>query len=194
MHNEVNASRPKDGETADPLDHLGDFDSVPVIDFGGHVKGRRPNTGADRRRAPRCLHERRIFLSCQSWHSQELVDDAFALGPALLRLAARRQNGYSRQEITASVRYIGMRDESLDPNAEGKGDLHEAFDFEPPDLQIDGTLAPGDFRHVGNLWPENLPGFQENLIRYSVAMKRLSRQLFRPSPWPWNWRRITSTA
>ena len=58
------------------------------------------------------------------------------------------------------------------------GDLHEAFDCAAEDRNIDGRLWRGDFRQLGNQWPEGQPDFRPALIAYSDAMRQLARRLF----------------
>jgi isopenicillin N synthase-like dioxygenase len=70
-----------------------------------------------------------------------------------------------------------LLEESADPAA-GQGDLHEAFDFASEDARRGKAWVLGDYRQVSNVWPENLPGFRETLIDYSVSIRILAKQIF----------------
>ncbi|KIO02790.1 hypothetical protein M404DRAFT_147420 [Pisolithus tinctorius Marx 270] len=59
-------------------------------------------------------------------------------------------------------------------NLNNKGDLHEAFDF---GWESDKTACSGAM--VGkNVWPDNLPGFREDVLAYYDAALRLGVLLF----------------
>jgi isopenicillin N synthase-like dioxygenase len=173
-----------DTSTATPLpaegvaDRVGDFDSVPVIDFGGMLKG----DAASKAQVATALKEActnvGFFYITNHGVPRSLVDEMFAENVRFFQLPLEEKKRLYVKNSPHLLGYVGLQDENLDPLAGGKGDFHEAFDFVPPDLEIDGKIVPGDFRQVGNLLPENLPGFQEVMTRYSIAMKRLSRQLF----------------
>ncbi|KAI5981507.1 hypothetical protein EDC04DRAFT_2874881 [Pisolithus marmoratus] len=60
-------------------------------------------------------------------------------------------------------------------NANNKGDLHEAFDL---GWESDGTSS-SDGPMVGrNVWPDNLPGFREDVLAYYDAVVALGSLLF----------------
>ncbi|KAI6042658.1 hypothetical protein EDC04DRAFT_908757 [Pisolithus marmoratus] len=61
-------------------------------------------------------------------------------------------------------------------NLNNKGDLHEAFDF---GWESDETAYSSDGAMVGrNVWPNDLPGFREDLLAYYDAAVRLGLLLF----------------
>ncbi|EGN98192.1 hypothetical protein SERLA73DRAFT_183109 [Serpula lacrymans var. lacrymans S7.3] len=73
--------------------------------------------------------------------------------------------------------YTALLGENTDP--ENRGDLHEGFDIgweAPNGSQLahrdDGAMAGS------NVWPDDLPGFRENLLTYYHAVVRLGQSLF----------------
>lgn len=61
-------------------------------------------------------------------------------------------------------------------NLNNKGDLHEAFDV---GWESEGTVYSSDGAMVGsNVWPDNLPGFREDVLTYYDAAVRLGLSLF----------------
>ena len=57
---------------------------------------------------------------------------------------------------------------SANANPDSKGDLHEGFDIGwEPDSAAGGSEIIADGPMSGtNVWPENLPGFQEDVLEY----------------------------
>jgi isopenicillin N synthase-like dioxygenase len=169
--------------TGTPLYHgatsqgLGDFHTVPVIDFSPMGT----NDAAQKFLLAEAVREvcTRIgfFYIANHGIPPNLVTEIFGQGRRFFELPTDTKMRLHMKKSAHLLGYIGMHDENADPLV-GKGDVHEAFDFVPPDLTVDGERVAGDFRHVGNQWPEGLPGFQESLMRYSVAIKRLSKELF----------------
>jgi isopenicillin N synthase-like dioxygenase len=156
----------------------GDFDSIPVIDFGGMLSGEaRAKARVAEALRDACANVGFFYLANHGV-TGELIDDMFVQCQRFFSLPLEDKMRLHVKKSAHLLGYIAMQDEKTNALAK-QGDLHEAFDFVPPDLEADGDIMAGDFRQVGNLWPDTLPGFQETLFRYSVAVKRLSRQLFR---------------
>lgn len=170
----------EDAGVSSPIEAAGeeraDFDSVPLIDFSGMFQG----TADGKRRVATELREACInvgfFYIANHGVPQDLVDDMFAAAPRLFGLAVEEKMRWHVKRSSHFLGYIAMRDENANPAA-GKGDMHEAYDFVPEDVQLAHDFLAGDFRRAGNLWPE-LPGFRELATRYGIEMRLLARRLF----------------
>jgi len=62
--------------------------------------------------------------------------------------------------------YTALLGEKTNPAS--KGDLHEAFDIGwEPEMAVCNSEIPADDPMYGtNVWPENLPGFREDVLAY----------------------------
>lgn len=60
--------------------------------------------------------------------------------------------------------------ENVDPA--NRGDMHEGFDIGAEDALFAGATGSA------NQWPEDLPEFQENVLKYWTAVKALGVSLF----------------
>jgi isopenicillin N synthase-like dioxygenase len=107
---------------------------------------------------------------------QSLVDAVFGVAPRLFGLPLEEKMRWHVKNSSHFLGYIAMRDENANPAA-GKGDMHEAYDFVPEDVQLDDDFLAGDFRRGGNLWPE-VPEFRDLATRYGVEMRLLARRMF----------------
>lgn len=146
------------------------FDAVPVVDFAGMFSAdpaAKRRVAADVREA--CTRVGFLYLVNHGVPSA-LVEQAF---DAARRFFAEPEHIKMRCDIAQSSHACGYV-----PLLAEDGDLHEAFDFTAEDREIDGRIWPGDFRHVGNQWPEGMDDFRSTLTLYSDAMRRLARQLF----------------
>ena len=153
-----------------------DFDSVPLIDFSGMLEG-----GAEaRNRVATKLRDACInvgfFYIANHGVSQELIDAMFELAPRLFGLPVVDKMRWHVKQSSHYLGYVAMLDENANPAA-GKGDMHEAFDFVPEDVQLENDFLAGDFRKAGNLWPD-VPGFRDLATRYGVEMRLLARRMF----------------
>jgi isopenicillin N synthase-like dioxygenase len=164
--------------TISPPENLGNFESVPVIDFAGMLRG----DARSKAKVAEALREActtvGFFYIVNHGIPQVLVAEMFAQGRRFFREPLEDKMLLHVKKSPHLLGYIGMLDENANPAVSKGGDYHEAFDFVPPDLRVDDNLMPGDYRNVGNLWPPNLPGFQNVMMDYSVAVKRLSRRMF----------------
>ena len=104
----------------------------------------------------------RTFAEARRFHDQPL-DRKMALR------MNEHNNGYMAQG-----RYAVW---TSDVNANDKPDLNEAFFTKRERAASDPLLASGR-RFVGpNRWPDDLPGFRENVLAYTDAMDELSRRV-----------------
>lgn len=153
-----------------------DFDAVPLIDFSGMLSG----TADAKRRVAGELRDACIdvgfFYIANHGVPQDLVDAMFDMAPRLFGLPLADKMRWHVKLSSHYLGYVAMRDENANPAA-GKGDMHEAYDFVPEDLQLENDFLAGDFRRAGNLWPD-VPDFRELATRYGIEMRLLARRMF----------------
>ncbi|HTV76726.1 MAG TPA: 2-oxoglutarate and iron-dependent oxygenase domain-containing protein [Steroidobacteraceae bacterium] len=157
---------------------LTDFDHIPVIDLGG-LSADDPKAKADVAAALRkACTEVGFFYIVNHGVPEDLVGRVFSHARRLFDRPLDEKMQIHVKKSGHQLGYVANGDENANPLV-GKADLHEAFDFVIEDMQVGSELWPGDFRKVGNQWPHELPGFQQTLAEYGVAMKRLAQVLFR---------------
>ncbi len=168
----LNATSPIDAADADRPD----FDTVPLIDLSGMHSG---NAGDKARLAAElrdaCINVGFFYIENHGV-PQDLIDAMFNIAPHLFGLPLADKMRWHVKKSAHLLGYVGMREENANPAA-GRGDMHEAYDFVPEDVQLENDFLAGDFRRAGNLWPD-VPGFQELATRYGVEMRLLARRLF----------------
>lgn len=154
-----------------------DFDSVPVIDFGGML-GDDP---AEKEAVAMALRDAAsnvgFFYIRNHGVPQALIDAMFAEAPRFFGLPLDEKMAMHVKKSSTMLGYVAMKDENANQLV-GTGDLHEAFDFASEDVVDDGELLAGDVRAPGNFRPKDLPGFEDTLRRYSIVMRRLARKMF----------------
>jgi isopenicillin N synthase-like dioxygenase len=154
-----------------------DFDSIPLIDFGAMHGG----TPEAKRRVASQIRDActnvGFFYVANHGVPQELISEMFAECPRFFDLPLERKMLWHVKRSSHFLGYVAMRDENANPLV-SKGDFHEAFDFIAEDARKGADFWEGDFRKVGNQWPQDLPGFREVLTTYSIEMRRLARRLF----------------
>jgi len=153
-----------------------DFDAVPLIDFSGMLSG----TAAEKHRVAQQLRDACInvgfFYIDNHGVRQDLIDAMFDLQPRLFDRPLADKMRWHVKQSSQLLGYVAMRDENANPAA-GKGDMHEAYDFVPEDVQLENDFLAGDFRRAGNIWPD-VPGFRDLATRYGIEMRLLARRLF----------------
>lgn len=146
------------------------FDAVPTVDFAGMLSDdprARQHVAAALRDA--CSRVGFFYLTNHGV-PEELIERAFAATRTFFALPEAVKMRCDIAQSSHACGYVGLFAED--------GDLHEAFDVAMEDRDIDGQFWKGDFRQLGNQWPERLDGFRSTLTDYSDAMRRLARQLF----------------
>jgi isopenicillin N synthase-like dioxygenase len=152
---------------------------IPVIDISPLADG----SAAGRAEVARQLRETfsRIGFLIITGHGvpQPLIDRTFAEARRFhaLPMAAKQKvlmnahnNGYM-----ASGRY-NVRTSRVS-EAEAKPDLNEAF-FIKRERSLHDPLARAGRRFAGpNEWPQDLPGFKQNLLEYTEAVDAMARRL-----------------
>ncbi len=159
------------------IDARNDFDSVPVIDFGGML-GRDPTEKAKVAAAlsDACVNIGFFYIENHGI-PQTLIDSMFAQAERFFRIPSEDKVAIHVKQSPSLVGYVGMEEENADP-AVSKGDIHEGFDFIAEDADTAFGFMEGDFRKTGNQWPANLPGFREVMTEYSIAVRLLVRRMF----------------
>jgi len=154
-----------------------DFDSVPVIDFGGMLTGDPEAKAEVAAKLRDACSNVGFFYVANHGIPQTLIDRAFAQSARFFQISAEDKAAIHVKKSSHLIGYIGMEEENADPTV-GKGDIHEGFDFIGEDVETTSGFMEGDFRKAGNQWPANLPGFRETMTEYTVAVRLLARRLF----------------
>jgi isopenicillin N synthase-like dioxygenase len=154
-----------------------DFDQIPLIDFAGMLgtdaASKAPVAAAVR---DACTNVGFFYVSNHGVPA-ELIATIFAQAPRFFGRPLADKMRWHVKNSSHFLGYVAMRDENANP-AVGKGDLHEAFDFVPDDVQLESEFLAGDFRRAGNLWPEDMPGFRDVMTRYGIETRVLAKRLF----------------
>ncbi len=162
---------------AAPGEDRPDFDAVPLIDLSGMLTDdpdAKARVAANLRDA--CVNVGFFYIANHGF-PQTLIDALFDRSAQLFRLSLPEKMRWHVKNSSHYLGYVAMRDEIADP-AVGKGDMHEAFDFVPEDVQLAHDFLPGDFRRAGNLWPDEAPWLRESAMQYGIEMRLLARRLF----------------
>ncbi len=154
-----------------------DFDSVPVIDFGGMLTGDPEAKLEVATKLRDACSNVGFFYIANHGIPQSLIDRTFAESERFFRIPAEDKAAIHVKKSSHLIGYVGMGEENADPTV-GKGDIHEGFDFIAEDVDTASGFMEGDFRKAGNQWPANLPGFREAMTEYSIAVRLLARRLF----------------
>ncbi len=154
-----------------------DFDSVPVIDFGGMLTDDPKAKAEVAAKLRDACSNVGFFYVANHGIPQDLIDRTFDQSERFFKISAEDKAAIHVKKSSHLIGYVGMEEENADPTV-GKGDIHEGFDFIAEDVQTPFGLMEGDFRKAGNQWPENLAGFREAMIEYTVAVRLLARRLF----------------
>ena len=156
---------------------LTDFDHIPLIDLAG-MHGNDPTAKARIAIAMRkACTEVGFFYITNHGVPEDLIGKVLAQARRLFDCPLDKKMGMHVKKSPHQLGYVASGDENANPLV-GTGDLHEAFDFVIEDMKVDSRLWVGDFRKVGNQWPDDLPGFRAVLSEYALAVKRLARLLF----------------
>ena len=146
------------------------FDSVPIVDFAGMLSADHEDklrVAANIRDA--CARVGFFYLTNHGV-SEALIERTFETARQFFAAPEELKRSCDVAQSSSACGYVPLYAED--------GDLHEAFDCAAEDRNIDGRLWRGDFRQLGNQWPEGQPDFRPALIAYSDAMRQLARRLF----------------
>jgi isopenicillin N synthase-like dioxygenase len=152
--------------------------TIPVIDFGPCCAGKPGALEATAATLRDTLETIGFFVMVNHGVPAPLIERTFDEArrfhdqPMDAKLALR-MNEHNNGYMTMG-RYAVW---TSDVNTNDKPDLNEAF-FCKRELPADHPLRMSGRRFVGpNLWPEDLPGFRDNVLAYIDAMDALSRRV-----------------
>lgn len=146
---------------------------LPLISIAGlrseNVEERR-KTAAELGRACR---EVGFFYAIDHGIPRQVIDTAFAESRRFFALPTEAKQALSIKRSPHNRGYVAMADEKLNP--ESGADMKEAFNLgvELPEDHPE-VVAGKPFRGV-NFWPENLPGWRDNMLSYFDACLELGR-------------------
>lgn len=152
--------------------------TIPVIDLAEYQAGKPGALESVAKELRGALEDVGFFILVNHGVPQPLIDRTFVEArrfhdqPLDWKMALRmneHNNGYM-----SMGRYAVWTSEV---NANDKPDLNEAF-FCRRERSADDPLLKSGRLFVGpNRWPEDLPGFRQNVLAYTDAMDELSRQV-----------------
>ena len=152
--------------------------AIPIIDFGpcfAGVPGALEATAAELRET---LQNVGFFVMVNHGVPPALIEGTFAEArrfhdQPMDRKLALRMNEHNNGYMSLG-RYAVW---TSDVNTNDKPDLNEAF-FTKRERGADDALLRSGRRFVGpNQWPEDLPGFRDNVLAYTDAMDTLSARV-----------------
>lgn len=150
---------------------------LPLISIAGllseNVEERR-KTAAELGRACR---EVGFFYAIDHGIPRQVIDTAFAESRRFFALPTETKQTLSIKRSPHNRGYVAMADEKLNP--ESGADMKEAFNLgvELPEDHPE-VVAGKPFRGL-NFWPENLPGWRDNMLSYFDACLALGRIIHR---------------
>ncbi len=152
--------------------------TIPVIDFGPCFAGAPGALEASAGQLRAALEDIGFLVMVNHGVPQDLIGRTFHEArrfhdQPLDRKMALRMNEHNNGYMSMG-RYAVWTSKV---NANDKPDLNEAF-FCKRERAADDPLLRSGRRFVGpNRWPDDLPGFRENVLAYTDAMDALSRRL-----------------
>src|ERR1700722_9173212 len=106
----------------------GDFEAVPLIDFGAMLHGTAQSKAQVASQLRSACTNVGFFYIANHGVAPELIASMFAQCAQLFRLPLEDKMKLHFKRSSHLLGYVGMRDENANPLV-GKGDLHEAYDF-----------------------------------------------------------------
>ena len=156
----------------------GSASPIPVIDVGSYLAGAPGSLGTVAGAIRNALEDVGFFVIVNHGVPRDLVARTFQEArrihalPGDVKMSLRmneHNNGYM-----AMARYTVR---TAEVNAGAAPDLNEAF-FVKRERAPDDPLRRSGRRFVGpNVWPDDLPGFRENVLAYTGAMDRFGRAM-----------------
>jgi isopenicillin N synthase-like dioxygenase len=149
--------------------------TIPIIDFGPCFAGAPGALEATAAALREALETIGFFVMTNHGVPSSLIEQTFGEArrfhdQPMDRKLALRMNEHNNGYMTLG-RYAVW---TSDVNANDKPDLNEAF-FCKRERSPDDPLGRSGRRFVGpNLWPDDLPGFRDNVLAYTNAMDALS--------------------
>ncbi|KAG0645069.1 downy mildew resistance [Hyphodiscus hymeniophilus] len=159
---------------------VGDFDTIPVLDvsgmFSSNIAERKKFAGALR---DACMRVGFFYIENHGIESG-FVDEAFEWGRKFFDLPFEEKMEVYIDNTPHFRGYTPLHG-SGKPDAEGKGNANEAFDFgHDPKLNDDPNDKWVDtFMRGYNPWPRQLPGFEKHLSSYYRRLRSFCRIMAR---------------
>ena len=151
---------------------------IPVIDLGPYLSGEPGALEKAGRELFRASTEVGFYYLKNHGVPQELIDQVFAESKRFhdQPLEAKRnlkvdKNKIGYFEVESSITRHSALAEGARPNLYAAYCLRQELSPDDPDI-----LAGVPYRAL-NRWPDNLPGFRENVLAYSVALEGLGKKL-----------------
>jgi isopenicillin N synthase-like dioxygenase len=153
------------------------FESIPLIDFAPMSK----DDVSDRQRVAdqirqACL-EVGFFYIKNHGVDQAIVDQAFAQTKRFFSLPLEEKMTIHISKSSNHRGYVPFLEEQVDVTA--APDLKEALDFSLELPANDPDVLAGKWLYGPNVYPANLPGFQEAIERYYAELRQLGSKIFR---------------
>ena len=151
---------------------------VPVIDVGGYLAGAPGALEAVAGKIRHALEDVGFFVIVNHDVPRDLVARTFDEARRIHALDAATKMSLRMNEhnngYMAMARYTVQ---TAEVNQGAAPDLNEAF-FTKRERPPEDPLRRSGRRFVGpNVWPEDLPGFRENVLAYTDAMDRFARRM-----------------
>ncbi|KAG8907719.1 hypothetical protein FRB99_002515 [Tulasnella sp. 403] len=154
----------------------GGFDSIPIIDIGNMTNSDfrlRKDVAMKIRDA--CINVGFFYITNHGV-DQSLIDSVVAQAKRFFDLPLENKMLIDISKSKNFKGYTPVLGENVNP--ENRGDLHEGFDMGWEDPQTGSTDWTGDMGG-DNVWPSDIPGFREELLRYYYTIVHLGKTLFR---------------
>jgi isopenicillin N synthase-like dioxygenase len=152
------------------------FDTIPLIDFapmGSDDPGDRQQVAHQIRRA--CLNAGFFYIKNHG-APQAVIDQAFAQSKRFFALPLSEKMEIHISKSFHHRGYVPFKEERVDITA--GPDLKEALDLSLDLPADDPDVMAGKWLYGPNVYPANLPGFQEAIDRYYNELRQLGKTLF----------------
>ena len=154
------------------------LEAIPVIDFGPFLSGDRQARKAVAREVGRACRNIGFFYIKNHGIDPTLVERVFAEAKRFFDQPKAIKDQISITQSACHRGYFAQGEENLDPaKQQYDGDLKEGIKI-GRDLGLDDPLVvAGTPLHGPNLWPDNLPGWQDTMQSYYDALCALGREI-----------------
>ena len=157
------------------------FEAIPLIDFGPMLSedpAERAKVGAAVRKA--CT-EVGLFYALNHGVPKPVIQDTFEAAHKFFALPAPTKSAIHVEQSDNNRGYTQLLGENTDPN--GKGDMHESFDFALELDADDPDLARGLFGYAPNQWLQTADwpeaaSFRDTLLTYHREALAIGARIF----------------
>jgi len=153
-------------------------DEIPLIDFGPFLQGDAAARRAVAKAIGRACEEIGFFYIRNHGVDPKLRDATIAEMKRFFALAQAEKEKISVRNSPVHRGYYGSGEENLDPAKQQRGgDLKEGVNIGRDLGPDDSDVMAGTPLHGPNQWPENLPGWKEQMNAYYEAMVALGKRV-----------------